>query len=115
MKDEPMKCVLRITLMKDGHTLKIQAQSQDRFKQHGFGTFLSNVMPGEVEITKDAFDAIMSQPGRSGLQGLEFWDDRRLAWGSLHQEFQVHCDSINVPDGAKLWIPDCFKVIEEGT
>ena len=106
-----MASILRIELTDDdGPCLNLKATDSDRWQNFGFGTFLCDVAKGEVEITQEAMDELLKQPERSGLQGMEFWPDHRLAWGSTSRDFRVSCECINVPSAAKDWIRERFEV-----
>lgn len=106
------QAILRIELVDvDGNQwLHLDATKNERWKQHGFGTFLSEVQTGEVEITEDALVVLLKQPGRMGLQAMEFWPEYRLAWGSLSRDFNVPCERINLPEDAKGWVRERFSV-----
>ena len=94
-----MKSVLRITL--DGKNVHFQSLNDERFSHYGFGTFLEEYDPKEVEITKEAREAILKQPYRHGLQGAEFFcNPVIIAWGSLDMDFLVPLKDICIHDGA---------------
>lgn len=95
---------LKITYDKEDKTIGVEACQSKRFNYYGFGTFLENVNPTEAQITKLALDVLLAQPERGGLQGLEFWPEKRLAWASRSPTFRIPVDNINVPSGAKNWI-----------
>lgn len=85
--------------------IKVEALDSSRFKAYGFGTFMSDIKPGEIEITKRAKRMLLNKGrARSGLRGLEFWGENRLAWASLRPSLLVPIDDINVPLEAKVWI-----------
>jgi len=98
---------LKISYDKDKEEIVLKSLNPKRFTHYGFGTFLENVDPKEILISKGALEALVNCPERSGLQGLEFWPDNRLAWGSLSKNFIVPYDSINCPKGAKSWLKNC--------
>lgn len=101
-----MTKTLEITLTeyKGEKILHIKAINEDRLTHHGFGTFLENIEPKEIWITKEAKALLLEQPERGGLQELEFWPDHRLAWATPHPEIYVRPDDVNVPKDAKKWI-----------
>ncbi|KKL68472.1 hypothetical protein LCGC14_2124600 [marine sediment metagenome] len=82
----------------------VKAIDEDRLTHYGFGTFMENIDPLEIDITSDALEELLAQPERNGLQGLEFWPDNRMAWGCPDSEIFVHPDAVNVPRDAKKWI-----------
>ncbi len=98
---------LQIRLTDDKKGLSLLALSKKRFNHYGFGTFLCNAKPDEIDITQEALDALLNCPEKSGLQGLELWADNRLAWGSLSPEFVVPLDSINRMSGSEKWLEQC--------
>ena len=109
-----MESILRIEFYDDGDgpCLFLQAIKSERWDKIGFRTFLSDVTKGEVEIAQMALDKLLEQPERPGFQGMEFWEDRRLAWGSPKKELLMPLEDINLPPGAKDWIRERFKVVE---
>ena len=86
--------------------IAVKALKIKRFTHYGFGTFLENVVPSEVSITQEALNILLECPERSGLQGLEFWPDNRLAWGTPNPYTLIPIDQINVPSEAKKWIKE---------
>lgn len=95
--------------MNDDH-VRVEAKIPDRFERHGFGTFLSNVEPGEVEITREAFDVLINCPERGGLQGLEVWKEKRIAWGSPEPRLEIPKDKCSVEEGSAAWLVECVIV-----
>lgn len=85
----------------------MDALKPERFTHYGFGTFLENINPEEVLISESALEALLKCPARSGLQGLEFWPENRLAWGDPRPYIAVPYDAINCPNGAKKWLRKC--------
>ena len=108
---QPIKSILKITLLNNKTDLHLKGKASPRWEQYGFGTFLNKVAKGEVAITKEALKQLLGQPERDGLQGMEFWPDFRLSWGSLSKTFTVPLDCINVPQKAKGWIKKYFIVV----
>ncbi len=92
--------------------IHIKALDDSRLTHHGFGTFICDIKPSEIEITPDALEELLKQPERRGFQGLEFWPDNRMAWANPHPEFFVHPDDVNVPEGAKKWIRQMSITVE---
>jgi hypothetical protein len=86
---------------------------RDRFQHHGFGTFMCDIQPHEVEVTAEARAALLDTPYRRGLQGLEFWEDNRIAWGSRDPSLLVPLGDVNVPSGAKDWISKLNGTVAE--
>jgi len=103
------KAILKIDLDEENN-LHLIAEKSERFKNHGFGMFLSDIKKGEVKITKDALEELLKQKSRGGLQGMEFWDNKILAWGSTSLDFSVPGKCINLPLKAKIWVKELFEV-----
>jgi hypothetical protein len=82
----------------------IEALETGRFENYGHGAVMCNVMNGEVDITEEARQALLDLPERRGVQGILFWTERRMAWGSTAPRFLVALKHISVPLGAKGWI-----------
>jgi len=91
--------------------VRVMAGNKERFEFHGFGTFMKDINPGEIECTQEALDFLLECPERSGLNGLEFWPQKMMAWGTQDQVLMVPLEEINVPEKAKEWIME-FKVVE---
>lgn len=111
MSEETTSLLIELSEYDKGLCFRLTAIELSRFTNYGFGTFLENVKPEEVEISADALAKLLEQPERSGLQGLEFWADNRLAWGSSALVFLVPVEMTNVPEKAKIWIRK-FRVVE---
>jgi hypothetical protein len=103
---------VKISYDNEEREIYITALNEDRITHYGFGSFLENINPKEILISKGALESLLQCPERRGLQGLEFWEDNRLAWGSPSPKFAVHLKHINCPEGAKSWLKDC-DVYEE--
>ena len=108
-REKGMEPVLRIELVEsDGEQcVRLLSLAPERFTHYSFGTFLERVQDGEIEITQAALDALLKQPERSGLQGLELSPDRRLAWASPTPRLIVPLTDCSVPGGAKDWLRQC--------
>lgn len=98
------EAVLSISYDEENSRMDVTVLLAERFTYYGFGTFLEDVTSGEVEITAEAKQVLLSLPELSGLQGMEFWPDNRLAWASPSPKFSIPTKDINVPSEAKKWI-----------
>ena len=109
-----MELQLRIELVENegGKYIGVLGYNEERFERHGFGTFMQDINPEEIECNQGALDFLLGCPERGGLNGLEFWPNKMLAWGAPDQMFLIPLDSVNVPTGAKVWIKD-FKILKE--
>jgi len=92
--------VLTLTTSHGERCIHIVCLNPTRLTQYGFGLFLENVDPQEVTAGKGVIAALLEQPERRGLQGMEFWADNRLAFCAII----VPLSQINVPTAAKIWI-----------
>lgn len=101
--------VLSIKYDEANFLIVVEALVTDRFSYYGFGTFLENVEPEEVRITPRAKEILLSLTERSGLQGMEFWPENRIAWASTSTKFSIPTRDINVPSGAKGWIKNFLE------
>lgn len=90
--------------------ISVKSLKPERFTHYGFGTFLENIDPAEISITREALDILLAGQERSGLQGLEFWADNRLAWANPTSNLLVSPDHINIPKGARKWIREMTLV-----
>ena len=99
---------IKVVVKKDnGNTyIEVQIINLERFQNFGFGTFLCDITLSEIGITQEAMDILIGCPERSGLQELEFWEEKRLAWGSKSLCFLIPPNHINVPNEAKTWIKE---------
>lgn len=84
--------------------IKITTVDPNRLELHGFGSFLCNVKGKDIRISSEAKEALLNQPERSGLQGMEFWPDNRIAWACQDEVFNVPLNAINMPEKAKIWV-----------
>ena len=109
-----MKVELRIDMVieeDNKECIQVIAGNRERFEFHGSGTFMRDVMPGEIECTQEALDFLLGCPERGGLRGLEFWPQRMMAWGTQDQILTIPLDDINVPEEAKGWMKG-FKIVK---
>lgn len=71
---------IRIDLI-DKTKIRIHTLRLERLTRHGFGTFLENIQPGEISISRQALDALQRCTYKAGLQGMEIFAGNILAWG----------------------------------
>ena len=90
---------LKINRHDDKHILLEALSGIDHF---GFGTFLCNLQPEEVECDQFSKDALIDASYQDGVQGLEIWDDNRLAWGDLAHEIIMPLTAISNQDAEWL-------------
>ena len=110
MSKKKFSLTIQVEEKKGTKYIALKAIKPERFTHYGFGTFLEKVIPTEVSITQEALDVFLNCPERTGLQGLEFWKDNRLSWGSPSPYFLVPFDAINVPSLAKIWVKEMCLV-----
>lgn len=94
------KVAVKITV-EDGD-IHIKGLNQKRFKQYGMGTFMENVKPGEIEISKAALKLLKDSPEQSGLSAMDIFAGTPpvLSWFGLTLEAVVPPDAINMAEGA---------------
>lgn len=92
---------LKAARIDDGHIVLMALEGVDHF---GFGTFLCDLKPEEVEADEFALDALTSASGKSGLNGVEIWSDNRIAWGDPGETIIMPVSEISNM-GAK-WLKD---------
>jgi hypothetical protein len=112
VKKKVIAPVVHISLKK-GELLITADASNKRFEHHGFGTFLCDVKKGEISITKEALDILLRQPERRGLQGLEFWRDKRMAWCHPSAPLSVPPGDVNLATGAASWVKSLCTIVKE--
>lgn len=79
----------------------------------GFGTFLLNIKPEEIEIDQFSKDVLLKSRHRPGLEGMEIWEDYRIAWGSPSHYIRMPISEISKDNGANEWIKE-IKTIDDG-
>lgn len=103
---EDFSLIIALAEEKFGHAIHLKAVKKERFVNHGFGTFLCDIKPSEISITQEALDTLLNCSEKGGLQGMEFWEENRIAWGSQSFDFIVPIKHISVHRGAKKWIKE---------
>ncbi len=92
---------LRIKKHDDEH-IKLEALKDiDHF---GFGTFLCNIKPEEIECDEFSKQALLNGEEKSGLNGLEIWGDNRIAWGSPSETIIMPIEEISKVSKANKWL-----------
>ena len=93
---------LKITKHTDSNILLEAKEGIDHF---GFGTFLCNLKPEEIECDKFSKKVLVSASPKSGLNGLEIWEDNRLAWGSPEHSIIMPIEEIsNMVNKTDSWL-----------
>jgi hypothetical protein len=98
---------LRVSYNKVTRELLLEGLKSERFEHHGFGTFLLNIDPKEITITRNALQALLDCPYRQGLEGMEIWGANRIAWGDPKLTMTVPVDEICCEPEAKKWLREC--------
>ena len=70
----------------------------------GFGTFLCDIKPEEIECDKFSKEALMAANERHGLSGLEIWEDNRIAWGAPNHMIIMPITEISNMTGDNSWL-----------
>ncbi len=103
-KTKEVKPALKITV-KNG-TVKIEILNADRLTQHGFGLFLQDAKPGEIQTDDASLKQILQQSYRSGLRPCEIFQGNII--GFCDQEFPLK--ELSLHGGASEWFRECAKV-----
>ena len=95
--------MIRLKIKKhDDKHIKLEALSG--IEHHGFGTFLSNLKPEEIECDEFSKRAMMKATEKRGLNGMEIWDENRIAWGSPSKAIIMPTKEISKESGATDWL-----------
>ena len=92
---------LKIKKHDDKH---ISLEALSGIEHHGFGTFLSNLKPEEIECDEFSKRTIREATEKRGLNGMEIWDENRIAWGSLAGAIIMPTKEISKEPGADKWL-----------
>lgn len=82
----------------------ISLEALEGIENFGFGTFLCNIKPEEIECDEFSKKAILDAKEIIGLSGLEIWEDNRIAWGSLSENVIMPISEISKHQGADKWL-----------
>ena len=101
--------MIRLKIKKhDDKHIKLEAiEGIDHF---GFGTFLCDLKPEEVECDEFSKQVLISAPSRGGLNGLEIWKDNRIAWGDPSEYIIMPVKEISNMCGAYEWVSQIISV-----
>lgn len=92
---------LRVRRYDDQHITLEALSGIDRF---GFGTFLCDLDPGEIDCDAFSKAALIAAPYKRGLNGMEIWADHRIAWGYPSERMTMPIDEISKQPGADAWL-----------
>ena len=92
--------------------LKIEKQDENHIKltalkdikHFGFGTFLTNLHPEDVECDEFSKNALLSATAKDGLNGLEIWEENRIAWGYPNETIIMPISEISNMSGKNGWL-----------
>lgn len=70
---------LKISKHDESHIL---LEAKEGINHFGFGTFLCNIKEDEIECDDFSKNALIQSGEKNGLNGVEIWEDNRIAWGS---------------------------------
>ena len=85
----------------DDETIQLEALAG--IKHFGFGTFLCDLQPEEIECDTFSKQVLLKAKYQHGLQGLEIWPDNRIAWGDLSHTVLMPIEYISKADGSD-WV-----------
>lgn len=70
----------------------------------GFGTFLCNLKPEEIECDSFSKDVLLNAREQNGLNGLEIWADNRIAWGDPKESIIMPIKEISKAKNSEKWL-----------
>ncbi len=82
----------------------IQLEAIAEYIHHGFGTFLTELKPEEIECDSFSKNALLNAKYQNGLNALELWGDNRIAWGTTNLAVIVDLKTISKEIGANAWL-----------
>jgi hypothetical protein len=94
---------LKISKHDDNHILLEAISGIDNF---GFGTFLCNIQPDEVEADEFSKNALINASEQDGLNGVEIWNDNRIAWGSSSPSIIMPVSEISNMSNKGGWLTE---------
>ena len=92
---------LKVKKHDDKHIKLVALSGIDHF---GFGTFLCDLKPEEIECDEFSKQAMITAREKSGLNGMEIWADNRLAWGDPAEAIIMPTKEISRAFQAIDWI-----------
>ncbi len=99
---------LRITKHDDEH---IGLYAIDGVEHHGFGTFLYDLLPSQIECDEFSKGVLLCAKDRHGFNGMEIWADNRIAWGSPAVMIIMPVSEISRHEGAN-WLNEITTTVE---
>lgn len=95
--------MIRLKIKKhDDKHIKLEALSD--IENYGFGTFLCNLKPEEIECDEFSKQAMIKATAKGGLNGMEIWADNRIAWGSPSKTIIMPTKEISKAFAATDWL-----------
>lgn len=92
---------LRISKHDEKH---IQLEALEGIDHFGFGTFLCNIFPNQIECDAFSKKVLIESNYQDGLNGLEIWPDNRIAWGSKNHKIIMPISEISKESGSDDWL-----------
>jgi len=90
----------------------IKLEAIDGIDHFGFGTFLCELQPKEIDCDQFSKDSLINAVEKHGLNGLEIWQDNRIAWGSPSETIIVPVSEISKASGSN-WLEKIQTQSEE--
>jgi hypothetical protein len=95
--------MIRLKISKiDDSTIQLEAVAE--YVHHGFGTFLMDIQPEEIECDAFSKEVLLAAKWQRGVYSLEIWELNRLAWGSTTLTVVVPLQEISKEVGADVWL-----------
>ncbi|HDY87300.1 MAG TPA: hypothetical protein ENH82_04185 [bacterium] len=98
--DVDMLVRLRIRKHNDENIVLEALEGIDHF---GFGTFLCNIKPNEIDCDEFSKQVMLLAKEQIGLNGLEIWNDNRIAWGDPSHKIIMPISEISRDSGC-AWL-----------
>ena len=98
---------LRITKVDDKH---IKLEALNGINHFGFGTFLCDLKPDEVECDGFSKAAMLEATEQGGLVGMEIWPDNRIAWGDPSHSVIMPIEEISNGSGEHSWLMQIIPI-----
>ena len=95
--------MIRLKISKQDET-SILLEAIEGIDHFGFGTFLCNIKEDEIECDKFSKEVLVQSSEKSGLNGLEIWEDNRIAWGSPSESIIMPISEISNMTKKDSWL-----------
>lgn len=102
-KSNKRKTLIRLKIQKHDEN-HIELSALNRIEHHGFGTFLIDLKPEEVECDEFSKQALLAATEKGGLNGMEIFDNNILSWGSPEEDIIMPISEISNACNKDGWL-----------